>query len=226
MIKTKFNFLLAFLTLITLYASSSMALQGRVDIGPAWVGLDVLESGKTIESRQLLAVKGDATLLIKDGIFIKPSFLLGSHKAQLAAGSIAIGQALPIKDCFILFPQIGYTWTYLHIDIDIELLGLSGLRERFRSRGPYIGLDLSYKLTDKLTLVGTYQYAWSRTHTVIKPIVSSTSHSSGSNYAIGLDYSLNPNWSISLGLGYNISLSREKHGLRGKGAKLGLAYYF
>ena len=61
---------------------------------------------------------------------------------------------------------------------------------------------------------------------VLGTIVNDKSHSDGPNYSLGIDYSLSKHWSVMLGFGYNITLSKEKHGIRGKGAKLGLSYYF
>lgn len=226
MIKSAFICLMTSIALLLFCQSPLAAIQGRVDIGPALINLDVLQSGKTIESRTLAAIRGDATVIITDGLFVKPSFTLGTRKAKLATGSLALGYCIPIQEKLMLMPQFGYTWTYLHIDIDIDLLGLSGVRERFRSRGPFVGFDFTYKLTDCLTLMGGYQYIWSRTHTVIKKITDDISHSSGPYYTLGLEYRITPQWSFSIGAGYNISLSREKHGLRGKGLKAGIGYYF
>jgi long-subunit fatty acid transport protein len=79
-------------------------------------------------------------------------------------------------------------------------------------------------------VMATYQYAWSRTHTKLthehNKLVSEKSHSCGPNYTLGVEYYVDDHWAINCGIGYNISLSKEKHGLRGKGAKLGVAYYF
>lgn len=126
---------------------------------------------------------------------------------------------------------MGIAWSYLSFGIDLEELQLFGLKERFRSDSPFIGMELCYSINDKWTLMAVYQYAWSRTQTKIRSdvlgtIVNDKSHSDGPNYSLGVDYSLNKNWSIIFGVGYNITLSKEKHGIRGKGAKLGLAYYF
>ncbi len=204
----------------------SGGIKGKIDLGPTLLDVDILKSGKTEETLHMIGVKGDATLLIYQGLCIKPGFLLGWREGKLAAGSIAVGYYVPLTDKLKILPNVGIAWSYLHTRIDIHELQLFHLKERFRSKSPFIGIDICYALTEKLTLIALYQYAWSSTHTKIKPIVSEKSHSKGPNYSLGIDYSLNKHWSVVFGVGYNITLSHEKHGIRGKGAKLGLAYYF
>ena len=214
--------ILLYLTLSSLYGS----LHGKIDLGPTLMDIDILESGKTIETLHMKGIKGDATLLVYEGLCIKPSFLWGRGHGQLAAGTIAVGYYLPLTKKLKILPNVGITWSYLHTRVDVEPLGLFDLKERFRSSSPFIGMEICYSLTDKWTLMGIYQYAWSRTHTKIDSILSSKSHSRGPNYSLGVDYSINQHWSVTFGVGYNITLSQEKHGIRGKGAKLGVAYYF
>ncbi|CAF24698.1 MULTISPECIES: outer membrane beta-barrel protein [Candidatus Protochlamydia] len=203
-------------------------IHGKIDIGPTFVSVDILESGKTEDTIRFGAVKGDLTLLVWKGLAFKSGFMIGEGKkhAQFTSGYIGLGQYIPVTDKFMILPSIGVTFSYLKTHVDFEHFQLFDLKERFRSSSPYVGIDFSYKLTDKLTVVGICQYAWCHTHTKIKPIVSSKSHSNGPNYSLGLDYSFNANWTLTAGVGYNITLSREKHGLRGKGAKIGMAYYF
>lgn len=214
--------------LISILFSPSLycEVKGKADIGATLMDIDILQSGKTIETLHMKGLKGDATVIVYKGLCIKPSFIWGRGHGEITSGTIAVGCYIPITKEIRIVPNIGVTWSYLHTHVDYEQFGLFDLKERFRSSSPFIGMEFCYSITDKLTLTGLYQYAWSRTHTKIKPIVSETSHSCGPNYAIGIDYSLNKHWSIVCGVGYNITLSKEKHGIRGKGAKLGMAYYF
>lgn len=218
----RFLVILSGLSFTSLYG----ACCGKVDIGPILMDIDILESGKTTETLHMKGIKGDATILVYDGLCIKPGFLWGRGHGQLAAGTVAVGYYLPITKKIKILPNVGMTWSYLQTHVDLEPLNLFDLRERFRSSSPFIGMEICYSITDKWTLMGVYQYAWCRTHTKIGHIVSDKSHSCGPNYSLGVDYSINKHWSVTFGVGYNITLSKEKHGLRGKGAKLGVAYYF
>lgn len=215
-----------FISLILCSASLYSACCGKIDMGATLMDVDILESGKTIRTLHMKGVKGDATVFVYEGLCIKPGFMWGSGDGELTAGSIAVGYCLPLNKSLRIIPNVGMSWSYLHTTIDLEPLNLFDQKERFRSNGSFIGMEICYSLTEKWTLMGLYQYAWSQTHTKIGSIVSSNSHSCGPNYALGIDYSFNKNWSLNFGLGYNISLSKEKHGIRGKGAKLGIAYYF
>lgn len=224
MIKMMLRFFLIILALS--FSPVYGALKGKVDLGPALIDIDILESGKTIKTLHMKGVKGDATVLVYEGLCIKPGFIWARGHGQLTSGTIAVGYYLPVMKKLRILPNVGITWSYLYTRVDFEEFNLFDLKERFRSSSPFIGMEFCYLLTDKWTLMAIYQYAWCRTHTKIDSLVSDKSHSCGPNYAIGIDYSVNQNWSVTFGVGYNITLSKEKHGLRGKGAKLGIAYYF
>lgn len=218
------SLMIAVLSLFCSFAHG--ALNGRVDVGPLLMDIDILESGKTIETLHMKGVKGDATILLYEGLCVKPGIIWGQGHGELTAGTIAVGYYIPITQKFKILPNVGITWSYLHTKVDFEEFGLFDLKERFRSNSPFIGMELCYSFTDKWTVMAIYQYAWCHTHTKIQSLGGDKSHSCGPNYMVAVDYSLNKCWSLTFGLGYNITLSKEKHGLRGKGAKLGLAYYF
>lgn len=203
-------------------------IHGKLDLGGGLLDVDILESGKTIETLHMSGAKGDATVLIYEGIAVKGGFVWGWGDGQLRSGTVAAGYYLPLFKGFSILPTVGITFTYLStlVDLNPDISDLKDLKERFRSDSPFIGFDFGYTFLEKWTIMGTYQYGWSRTHTKIKPFVSSKSHSDGPNYNLGIEYNFDEHWVINFGVGYNIMLSHEKHGLRGKGAKLGVAYYF
>jgi hypothetical protein len=202
-------------------------IKGKIDLGAALIDVDILESGKTVDKSHIYALKGDATIYgCLGGCFLRPSFILGGGEGRLESFSLGAGHFLPIGKNLLLMPSVGITLGYFCTKIDRKELNLFGLKEKFHSTSPYVALEFNYQLTSRWTIMGMVQYVWSRTHTVIKPLVSDKSHSEGPNYALGFDYRLNSKWSITGGIGYNISLTHEKHGLRAKGAKLGMAYSF
>jgi outer membrane scaffolding protein for murein synthesis (MipA/OmpV family) len=201
-------------------------IKGKVDIGPVLVDLDILESGRTIDTQHMKGVRGDATVIFWRGIFLKPSYTWANGDGRLSAGGIGIGQYIPFNDKFTVMGSVGVSFSSIRSKIDLEAFALSDVTQKFRSTSPYVCLEFTYLFAEKWTLMGTVQYAWSHTQTVIKHVFSDKGHSVGPNYSLGIDYSINKNWSVTFAGGYNISLSHEKHGIRAKGLKLGLAYYF
>lgn len=220
--------LISFISLFVYLASFSLygEVRGKVDLGPTLLYVDILKSGKTEETLRMYGFKADSTILVYQGLAIKPSLLLGWGHGRLVSGTIAVGYYVPITESFKILPNVGMNWSYLKTTLDFKEFGLYGLRERFRSESPLIGLDFSYSLTSCWTVIGSYQYAWCKTDTKIGDFPSDRSHSCGPNYSLGVEYAYNDQWAINMGFGYNISLSKEKHGIRGKGLKLGAAYYF
>lgn len=218
------SFLFIFAFSYVLYAGCC----GKIDLGATFLDVDFLKSNHTEKTIHMKGIKGDATIQIIGGVVLKPGFMLAEGGGKLATGTIGIGHCTPIFKGFTLIPSVGVAFSYVktRIDLSDEISALQDLKERFRSVSPYAALEFCYTFLEKWTLMGCYQYCWSYTHTKISNIVSDTSHCSGSNYSLGLEYGFDEHWAVNLGAGYNISLSKEKHGIRGKGIKLGLAYYF
>ncbi len=220
---------LIFTLLICLFFSPKAfaEIKGKIDLGPTLVSIDILESGVTKDTVNMIAIKGDSTVVFYKGLCLKPGFMVGgSRKGDVATFGIGLGHYTPIGKSWTLIPSAGVSFGYLRTHVSFEEFYMFDLKERFRSISPYLALEVCYNFAEKWYISAMYQYAWSRTHTKIRPIVSDTSHSNGPNYAVSLEYSLTQVCSITCGFGYNITLSKEKHGLRAKGVKLGLAYYF
>lgn len=231
-------------TLATLFAALLLIptslwakICGNVEVAAAIIDIDILESGKTVDTLHMKAAKFDARIAFYRGWFLKPSFMYAGSDGKLVTGGIGIGHCYPLKDVCMpdyltflnnltLLPSVGIGWSYLRTTVDIDFLQQYDLTEKFHSTSPYVCLEFYYKITPKWYLMGFYQYAWSRTTTTIKPFVKDKSHSDGPNYGLGIEYCFDKHWSLTFGLGYNITLTHEKHGLRGKGGKLGISYYY
>ena len=90
-----------------------------------------------------------------------------------------------------ILPNVGVTWSYLRTHVDVEVsappeaiaavmpakITFDHVRERFRSCSGFLGLEFCYSLNEKWTLIGIYQYAWSRTHTKLSELGCFKSHS-------------------------------------------------
>lgn len=218
------------LFLLLSFTQAMAEIKGRADLGAVYAEVDILESGKTIETLHMKGAKFDSTIVLYQGYTVKASALWCEEHGGLTSGTLAVGYMVPIGQRWKFLPNVGMNWSYLHTTVEFKDFGLqlgrTHFKERFRSDTPFIGLDIGFAITDDLTLIAMYQYGWARTHTKIRTIASQKSHSCGPNYALALDYSIAEHWSLSLAGSYNITLSKEKHGLRGKGLKLGVAYYF
>lgn len=200
--------------------------KAKIDAGPAFVHLDILESGKTIDRMDMPAIRADASYMFENGIALKPTVLYGSNKGSLFTIGASIGQYIPLNDEWSFLPNVGIAYGYVRTSVDFPVFGLHGLKERFRSISPFLGLDAYYAINPTFRVCGSFQYSWSRTHTEIQHLGKSKSHCQGPNYSLLVEKDINPSWSINIGMGYNISLTKEKHGLRGTGIKLGLAHWY
>lgn len=221
----KWLFCISFLFLSTGFCEENFC-KARIDAGPAYVHVDMLESGKTRRSLDLYAARVDATVLLFQAVAIKPSLMLADGKANLNTGAIGVGFCYPITENLVISPSVGYTETHFKSRINFPNYFLFHLREKFRSQGYYGALELAWTFMPTWRLYFSYQYAWSYVKTTIRPLATTKNHTQGPYYAATLEKDITKNWSISLSGGYNISLSKEKHGLRGAGAKLGVVYWF
>ncbi|EFB42156.1 hypothetical protein pah_c014o075 [Parachlamydia acanthamoebae str. Hall's coccus] len=200
---------------------------GKVDFGPAYVHVDVLNFNRTVKRMDLIAYKADATVIVKDGWCIKPSILYGANQGDLFTASIGVGHCFPIFEKLIVTPVVGFGYSFMRTTFKMPFQGYKLIfKERFRSYSPYMGLEATYRIRPNLRVCGQVQYWWSRTRTTIKHLLKNKDHTSGPSYAAMLEYDLCETVSVNVGAAYNRSLSKEKHGIRGYGAKAGLAYWF
>jgi hypothetical protein len=222
--------LFLFLSAMVLINSKAFAFNGKIDAGPACLHVDVLESGHTIKKINMPAIKSDGTFLIWKGLCLKPTILYaGIKNTQILNGGCGIGFYIPILEKCSITPSIGCNFTQFKTTLfryPIFPGYFLDLKERFRSVSPYVSLDASYCFCQGWRIVGCYQYAWSHTHTKIKGAKTTKSNPKGSNISCMVEYDLNDCWSINLGAGYNSSLTKEKHGLRGYGVRFGLAFWY
>lgn len=220
---------LAILSACLLSFPLAAAINGKVETGPTYVHLDILESGKTVETKELFAIKSDATLLVYEGLCLKPSLLFSINSTELVSGGLGIGYYLPICSNISITPSFGCSFTYLRTTYHLKhplLPEPIPYKERFHSASPYLCLDASWTFYPKWRVSAAFQYAWSKTWTTIKHLAHDTSHTQGPSYSIALERDLSDCLSISIGAAYNIGLSKERHGLRGAGTRLALAYWF
>lgn len=213
-------------------ASLSAECCAKIEAGPAYLHIDVLESGHTIKELNMAAIKADASWIVWKGICLKPSFLYGRQgHSEVASGGCGLGQYIPIGDKCAITPSIGCNFTQFKTNIHLPITEAYKLklRERFRSVSPYVALDASYCFCKGWRILGIYQYVWSRTWTKIQGLgvdMTDKSRPKGSNYALVLERDINDNWSVNVGAAYNLSLTKEKHGLRACGVRLAIAYWF
>lgn len=218
-----------YLLLLTLTGNAAADTCGKIDVGPAYLHVDVLESGKTVKKINMPGLKADAPFLVWNGVCLKPTILYGgAGSTQILSFGCGVGHYTPINKVFSVTPVVGLTYTLFkttfHIPVaeDVKL----DLHERFRSISPYVSLEATYTFCVGWRVTGLYQYVWSHSDTKIKGMGTTKSNPKGSNFGLMVEYDLNNKWSLNLGAAYNESLTAEKHGLRGYGARLGFAYWF
>lgn len=209
---------------------------GKVDLSPAYVHIDVLESNKTIHRMDLAAIKADLSWKIWSGFVVKPTILYGhgKNKDEVLQGGSGLGFCYPVNDQLYVTPLVGFNYgtikTVLSFDNPYDPSSKLKIDEKLRSFSPYVGVEVYYTICKGFRVGGTIQYAWSRTKTTIKPQLDPNfkrnSHSEGFTYSCLLEYDLNDHWSINTGAAYNLSLTKEKHGMRIWGGKVGISYWF
>jgi hypothetical protein len=205
-------------------------LCGKIDAGPTYLHIDVLESGHTIKKIDMPAIKVDATQFIWNGVCLKPTILYaGRGNTKIMSGGCGIGHYTPIGDKCSITPSVGCNFTQFNTTLHnypVMPDYFLDLKERFRSISPYVCIDASYCFVKGWRVIGSYQYVWSKTYTKIKGQHTTKSTPEGSNYGLMVERDLNDNWSVNLGAAYNSSLTKERHGLRGYGVRLGLAFWY
>lgn len=228
------NILAAFIILLTASASTLQGeTVGKIDVGPAFLHIDVLEHNKTVKRMDMWGVRADFSYFLYKGLYIKPIVLYGdggAAKGGIFSGSCGFGYCIPLHPCFTVSPSVGATyshlWTKINLPIPDTPIILKDIREHFKSWAPYVCLDLYYTFIPTWRLCAGIQYSWSKTKTTLVHVTKQKSKSEGFAYSLMLEHDLSDQWSVNIGAAYNLSLTKEKHGLRGTGIKAGITRWF
>lgn len=226
------------------HASLNLQCKGRLEVAPIGLFLKLKEPGNP-RHLTMGGARIDASLLPfeESGFLIRPALNLAYGKGNFWSTTLAFGYCIPLEkispylntcpwDRIKILPSLGIGYSRLHAHTDVMVPTPVGIfifpdqLEKFHARSFFIGIEGIFKLTDCLYTTLIYQYGWSRTHTSIGSLFSTNGHSSGSSYAIYLDYFLNDSWAISSAFLYNESLDKDRFGILGIGCKLGIGYYF
>lgn len=206
---------------------------GKIDVGPTALRVELMDCGKRHHKMDMYGYRLDACWIIKDGWCVKPVMLMGWGEGSLYTLSCAFGRCIPLCDeKIIITPNVGYSWSYLKTEVDITIpteygpYTLENIEEKFRGTSPFIGIDVLLNLSKCWRVCGSLQYGWSRSWTKLEGIHTCHSNSKGPTYGFLIERDLNKKCSINLGFGYNCAYSKDKSGLKGKGAKLGFVYWF
>lgn len=220
----KKNLFTFFSAIVILSSYLHAEICGKVDVGPTYIHLDLLQSGKTFKRIDMGGVKADATILVWKGVCLKPTLLYGNGHGEIFSGGVALGHYTPIGEKCSLTPSFGCIYTQL----DTHIKPFPGFHPyyRFYSVSPYLSIDASWCFAKGWRVVGVYQYSWSGTLTKIQSLPNDRSHSEGSNYGLMLEADINDSWSINIGAAYNLGLTKEKHGLRAYGGRIAIAYWW
>jgi len=232
-------FLFVFVLCSTTYSAPVLhaEFKGKVDVSPTYIHIDVLESGKTRHRMDMPAIKVDSAVFFSDGGWcLKPNLLYGANKGDIFSTGLGFGHYTPLTEWFALTPVIGAIYSELHTTTQLShpVLGKVKSKEAFASVSGYIAMEANINFSADFRCAAVYQYSWSKSHTKLKldlppsipNIITSNDHTQGSSYSFMIEKDLTKQWSINVGAAYNVGLSKEKHGLRAYGAKLGLAYWF
>lgn len=236
--------LLSLLILPLQAALPEFALKGHADVGPTFLRIEVLENEEVMDRIDMYGVRSDGTFLFfKDsGFAVKPTITYATGDGDILGYGVGLGYYIPFcSDRCYLVPVVGLGWTHLKTDINLDvatgypppyppIVTLKDVDEQFRSNSRYVGFELMCQVCEPFWATFIYQYAWASSKTYLThPDLPDgrqvlRSRTSGSNFALSLDYYFKNNISVGLAGGVNTSLDEGRSGIRGYGVKFSIGY--
>ncbi len=226
------SLLRASLTAGMVMCTSFVHARNKIDVGPVYINMHVLNYGKTTQILNMGGIRADSTLqpfadhAWLKGILVKPTITFAEGDGSYFNTGLGLGQCVPVTDTLTFSAVVGVIYSSLKTHTDLPDFGLSHLRQKTTGTTPYIGLEAYYKPCDDWLFSGSIQYGWSSSRTNLQDIGFSEGSSKGPSYSLMADYYLTCCWSVNAAVGYNRMLSQEQHGFRALGARLGLGYTF
>lgn len=233
---SNFRLYLTFLmTFLGVFISNEkvQAIHAKVDVAPAYVRMDVLESEKTVKTTNMAGIRADATILVYEGTgyCVKPTLLYTFGHNNLFTGGVGFGHYTPVLSWLSFTPTVGVTYSRIRTTVPLKaMMQKFHLREKFHCISPYIGLETNFCFKPWRASI-ILQYAWSRTFTKITGLEgidfgNQRSNSKGPLYGLVIERDIDECWSVGIGAAYNIGLTKEKHGFRIMGCKVGVTRWF
>lgn len=205
---------------------------GKIDFGPVYINMKVLQNGKTQMELDMGGFRGDGTIQLFPGqgllrgLVAKPSITYAQGDGHFVGAGIGLGHYTPITKAFAITPVIGLTYSRLSTRVDYSQYGLGKLSQVTTASAPYLALDACYTFNPTWMLSGSIQYGWAAGRTDIQTLGFSKGQSTGFAYSLMLDYYLDSSWSVNLGWAYNHMVTQELHGNKGSGVRLGIGYSY
>lgn len=198
---------------------------GKIDIAPTFLKIDSVESGKTIDSHNMKGVRVGLDYILYKALLFRGTGIVSWGDANFQTYTAGLGACIPYKK-FYFTPSAGVTYSRFKADIDFPEIQFFDLKQKFRSLGPYVGLDIQWCFAPKWRIGGGFMWSWSHTHTSVKPLFKGKDNSQGPTWTMLLERDITSKWSVNVGAAYNRSLNKEKHGIKGQGVKIGLTRWF
>jgi hypothetical protein len=228
MLKTILSLLALSCSSLSAFEICNVNVWGKVEAGPAYIHLDIIRNHKTAFKMDMPAVRADATVIIGQGWNFRPVVMWGKHEGEFLSTGIGFGRCIPFNDSVIFTPLIGvnYSQVLTHFRYFIPMLGKIEIKQKFEAWAPWLGLEGTYIISSCWRLTAQGQYAWSRSRTCTEGLGDCKSDSKGPVFGLLVEHDFSKKWSMNLGAGWNLSLSKDKCGIRGRGIKLGIARWF
>ncbi|MDP1836279.1 MAG: hypothetical protein Q8K75_10200 [Chlamydiales bacterium] len=229
---------LSLFILISSWIPCGAFASGKVDFGPCYVNMKVLQHGKTQNTLEMYGVRGDATIQvfpgesIVRGIVIKPSGTWAEGDGNFVSTGVSLGHYTPLGFCtpfledVAVTPIFGVVYSRLSTWVDYAEFGLPNLKQVTSATTPYLGIDVAWQINPRWLLSGSFQYGWAAGRTHIDVLGFSKGQSTGPTCSVMLDYYITQCWSVNAAWAYNHSLTQELHGMKVNGCRIGLGYTY
>ncbi|SCA63466.1 hypothetical protein SCG7109_AP_00070 [Chlamydiales bacterium SCGC AG-110-M15] len=229
--KTK-AFFSILLSSLTFYFSSAQAemgdVHGKIDVGVAIADLELISGGERGKAHTLEGISTNGSIIFSNGFTLKPAAIYAEDAGNYYSLGMGFGWYIPLQEGISILPNVGVSYSRLIARTGLPTGVPNNTEMRLRSRVQYMGMEVAYKLCEKLLLTGGVQHAWNQSTSSfsIAALPTSTAESRGFNYSASLDYYLNESWTVQLAGTIQHSRSNETEGSDAKGVRLGLGYIF
>lgn len=215
-----------FLPFFAIVFFTSLDAAGKIDAGPVYINVDVIDNGSVVDSLDLWGVRADNTGQIIHGLVYKFGISFAGGDGDYLFLSGGLGYYIPICKGWVLIPHAGISYSHLKYPIDIPAFALYHVSQKFTSHTPYIGFDLSYEITPCWIVTGSFLYGFSQTKTKTGDLFTFKGESKGPSYALMVEYCMTQCASVHIAGAYNLTRSKEKHGIKGAGVRIGMGYRY
>lgn len=212
------------------FCFSATKLPANITLGPNFYSIQVEDNGQKVEDRTMWGARVDYRFDICYGFLFKSTLsydlAFDEKNENLLIADNKLGYMHPISSRLMVQPHVGVLTYLLRLSVDVPFMGITGLKEEFKSYCPYGGVEAFYKVSKEICVGVNYAFGITYTRTELHNEVISKNNAQTHLFSAVAEYCCPRGLAYSVHGLCNYSQSQEHFAISWYGAWLAVTFAY